>query len=122
MNSIPFKRAKVKGPTLKEVKAAEEIIKRHEEAAKKATGETLVQCVDQTATGKGCNKWFPINTLEYIQTHWYVSPSGCTDGDYWKRGEGQWKCPSCGKINRLYCTPEVTNMRASFRCVKDVYQ
>lgn len=40
------------------------------------------------------------NTALY-QTHWYVQPSGCTDGDYWLPGECQFVCHHCGVVNRL---------------------
>lgn len=47
-----------------------------------------------------CEHGTVIKNLIYIQTHWYVSPSGCTDGDYWRAGEGQYVCPKCGHVNR----------------------
>jgi len=48
-----------------------------------------------------CGATHAIGALTYIQTHWYVRPSGCTDGDYYNNGEGKWDCPACGLVNRL---------------------
>jgi hypothetical protein len=36
-----------------------------------------------------------IRSLTYIQTHWYETPYGCTGGDLWREGEGQFDCPKC---------------------------
>lgn len=52
--------------------------------------------------GKGCGKKTAIGKLTYIQTHWYTQPRGCTEGDYWNEGEGQFECPKCGHRNRIY--------------------
>lgn len=51
--------------------------------------------------GCSCGKKHAIGTLELLITHWYVSPYGCTDGDYWNEGEWQFVCPSSGARNRL---------------------
>jgi hypothetical protein len=63
-------------------------------------GRTLVKCSDSNY-GKGCGKKTAIKNIVYIRTHWYVSPYGCTGGDYWNEGEGQFICPKCGNRNRL---------------------
>lgn len=55
-----------------------------------------------------------ISALVYIQTHWYVRPSGCSDGDYFTPGEGQWDCPACGHNNRLYNNPEIEALKHLF--------
>jgi DNA-directed RNA polymerase subunit M/transcription elongation factor TFIIS len=57
--------------------------------------KTLVKCV-------ACKRHTQVRLLTYLQTHWYVSPSGCTGGDYWNSGEGQFVCPKCDYTNRLY--------------------
>lgn len=51
--------------------------------------------------GKGCGKLLAVHTIQYIQTHWYVSPYSCTGGDYWNEGEGDFICPKCSYRNRL---------------------
>lgn len=63
-------------------------------------GRTLVRCSSNNY-GKGCGKKTSIKNLVYIRTHWYVSPYGCTGGDYWNEGEGQFVCPKCNHRNRL---------------------
>ena len=62
-----------------------------------------------------------IGFLVYIQTHWYVQPSGCAGGDYYKQGEGNWDCLSCGRRNRLYDKPEITALKPLFMSVRDCY-
>lgn len=81
-----------------------------------------VQCTTQVATGRGCGAWTPISNLVYIQTHWYTPPTGCTGGDYWNEGEGQWVCSKCGHLNRLYKSPEVEALKRYFSGVKDTYE
>lgn len=80
-----------------------------------------VQCTSQVATGKGCGAWTLIGRLVYVQTHWYREPYGCSGGDYWLMGEGQWVCPKCGHRNRLYSSPEVEAFKPFFKGVHDVY-
>jgi hypothetical protein len=48
-----------------------------------------------------CDKYHAIQSLTAIQTHFYIEPHGCTDGDYWKEGEMQFICPETNVINRL---------------------
>lgn len=68
-----------------------------------------------------CRTGHQINSLVYIQTYYYIQPSGCTDGDYYKQGEGSWDCPSCGRRNRLYDKPEITKLKPLFASVRDCY-
>lgn len=53
-----------------------------------------------------CKQQSVISTLTYIQTHWYERPYGCSGGDRWRQGEGQFECPHCSQINRLLRTGE----------------
>jgi hypothetical protein len=48
-----------------------------------------------------CTRRHQIGTLDAIATHWYVSPSGCADGDYWVEGDWHFVCPATGVRNRL---------------------
>lgn len=105
------------GPTDAEVAAANKVLADREAADDAAKAATLVKCTSQVATGKGCGALHPIGELTYIQTHWYVSPHGCTGGDYWNEGEGAFVCPSCGHRNRLYVSPAVTAMKRQFKSV-----
>ena len=120
--TIPFREARIKGPTDQQVAEAIAILDRRAQAEKSAKAETLVQCTTQIATGKGCKAWHAIKDLVYIQTHWYTEPHGCTGGDYWSEGEGQWICPACGHRNRLYATPEVEAMKRQFASVEKVHK
>lgn len=62
------------------------------------------------ATCKACHTATPIADLEFIQTHWYVTPYSCTGGDYWRAGKGQWAC-GCGYLNRIVDGGEYTPWR-----------
>lgn len=110
------------GPSEKEISDAKAVLDAHLNAVVERNKGTLIRCTSQIATGKGCGELHPISTLEYIQTHWYVSPHGCTGGDYWKESEGQWICPSCGHRNRLYASPEIEDLKSSFASVVKVHE
>lgn len=69
-----------------------------------------------------CNKPFMICESEYLQTHWYVEPHGCTGGDYWNAGEGNCVCPNCKARLRLYNCPELVKLKTLFKSIKDVYE
>ena len=60
-----------------------------------------------------CGRGTMIKNLIYIQTHWYVSPYGCTGGDCWREGEGQYVCPKCGHVNRS-CSHNLNNKLKDF--------
>jgi hypothetical protein len=83
--------------------------------------QTLVQCTDNNH-GEGCGMGFKICELEYIQTHYYVSPHGCNGGDYWLQGEGNFDCPSCGHRNRLYDRPDIQKLKSLFKSVRDEHE
>ena len=74
----------------------------------------LIACTDN-CFGKGCGKKTKIKDLSYIQTHYYVPPSGCTDGAFWAEGDGQFVCPKCDHVNRLYDRPELRALRSYFK-------
>ncbi|MEK6819638.1 MAG: hypothetical protein AABY03_00365 [Nanoarchaeota archaeon] len=50
---------------------------------------------------KNCGKLHTVNKLTLIQTHWYVSPRECTEGDYWTEGELRFICPDTKTVNRI---------------------
>ena len=85
--------------------------------------EVSVVCLGWSVTFRsdGCGAKLPISDLEYIQTHWYTGPTGCSEGDYWNEGEGQFVCPVCGKLNRLCDRPEVVALKTSFKSIKDIH-
>ena len=76
--------------------------------------ETLVECTN-SVLGYGCGQKSMVKDLTYIQTHWYVRPSGCTGGDYWNQGEGQFDCLHCGIRNRLYDKPKIEELKYLFK-------
>jgi hypothetical protein len=49
-----------------------------------------------------CQKLHAIKDCHVIQTHWYTSPRGCTEGDYWSPGELQVICPTTDHKNRIH--------------------
>ena len=83
-------------------------------------GRTFVRCT-RSVLGQGCGRMTQVRKLIYIQTHWYVSPHGCTEGDYWKEGEGQFDCPKCGNRNQLYDRPEIEEMKWRFKRIEDTF-
>lgn len=80
-----------------------------------------VQCMGFSFDGKGCRKFFPAREITYIQTFWYSPPYGCSGGDCWNIGEGQFVCPGCGQLNRLYERPEVEALKPFFNKVVEKY-
>lgn len=103
---------KLGGPSSEEVKAARDIIKANDEAFEEQNRNTLVQC-------QICKKLHQISSLVYIQTYWYVSPHGCTGGDYWRQGEGRFKC-DCGHLNRLYESKDVEELKQFFSRIEEM--
>ena len=106
MNLIELKAERV--ALLAKVKSTDEAI-----AAK--LSHTLVRCGQ-------CRIGHEVRELIYLQTHWYESPHGCSGGDTWHAGEGQWACPDCGHTNRLYDNPDVTALKPLFKLVNDKYK
>jgi len=99
-----------------------------------STAKANLELIDARSSIKccSCSATHLIATQEYIQTHWYTSSHGCTGGDYWNTGEGNWRCPSCGFLNRFdaekdkYATipnsfyrPEIVSLKNKFGRVKD---
>lgn len=96
-----------------DVESAKQSVATAELALKARLSETLVRC-----DAGNCGKAFEVRELEYIQTQFYVPPHGCTGGDYWKDGEGRWRCPHCGFTNRLYDKPDITALKGLFKSVR----
>ena len=84
------------------------------DAKKALLSETAIQC-------SNCRIQSAIKDMTYIQTHWYTSPTGCNEGDYWNQGEGRCECPSCGCVMRLYEHPELEALKSLFKEIKDTY-
>ncbi len=62
----------------------------------------------------GCGEFHKINECTLIQTHFYIPPSGCSDGDYWNEGEVQIICPKTNNKNRVYFTPHSNYFRRKY--------
>src|SRR3989344_2366559 len=50
---------------------------------------------------QSCDEDHRIKDLTLIQTHFYVTPRGCIEGDYWREGEVQFICPKTDVVNRI---------------------
>lgn len=87
----------------------------------KKLSETIVLCTNNNH-GKGCGMGMYIKDLEYIQTYWYESPYGCTGGDNWYQGEGNFNCPHCGHRNRLYDRKEIQELKHLFKSTVEEYE
>ena len=93
------------------------------EKIKEVQSHTLVKCETNFAyRGEGCGMASEIGDLTYIQTHFYIHPHGCTGGDYWKCGEGQFDCPHCGYRNRLYNREDIQELRLCFKNTEDSHE
>lgn len=79
---------------------------------------TPVSCT-RNCHGHGCGESFEVRDLVYLQTHWYERPHGCTGGDTWHQGEGNFICPTCGHRNRLYARPEIEALKRHFKSVEN---
>jgi hypothetical protein len=112
---------------LSEIEKKLEVVELKRQGLKAAQAEALgrkyVTCTSTIAfQGKGCGKKSQIGTLTYIQTHFHVPAYGCTGGDYWKEGEGQFECPKCGYLNRLYDRKEIQELKRYFKDVEDIHE
>ncbi len=72
---------------------------------------------DYAGKNKGCGAILRPKDVTYIRTYWYEGPYGCTDGDIWHIGEGQFNCPKCGARTRLYDLPEFNQKEHLFKNV-----
>lgn len=102
------------------VRKARNVLEDAEAARGVELGRTFVRCTS-SVLGRGCGRMTQVRHLTYIQTHWHVKPHGCSEGDYWREGEGQFDCPKCGNRNRLYDRPEVQELKYVFKGVIDTY-
>lgn len=84
-------------------------------------GKTLVRC-ETSSAGKGCGMAMQINELEFIQTRWYEGPHGCSGGDHWHQGEGQFVCIHCGTRNRLYGRKAIQDLKYKFKSIVEEHK
>lgn len=115
------------GPDDAAVAAAEAVISARKAAIKEQEERTLLRCGSffTSPSNSGCKGLFAVKDCEYVQTYWYTDPHGCSGGDYWSPGEGQWICPGCGTRNRLLNGGTISSnegiaaMRGRFKCVRE---
>jgi len=95
------------GPDEEALKAAYALITESEEAIRVQKASALFKCAR-------CEETTPISQMEYIQSHWYTTPHGCTGGDYWTPGEGYALCPECGIEHRTHFSPGLADLKEYF--------
>lgn len=88
---------------------------------KQAEIDEALKRVYVVCDNNGCKKKSRIGGLTYVQTHWYVEPYSCSEGDYWKQSQGMFVCPHCERVNRLHDRKEVSDLKYSFKNILDVY-
>lgn len=96
------------------------ILREIEDRIEVLESKTQITCIGNKY-GDGCGKKTEVRKLVYIQTHWYESPWGCTGGDDWHRGEGNFDCPKCGHRNRLYNRQELEELKYLFKSIVEEY-
>lgn len=67
-----------------------------------------------------CQASYQTRKLVLQDHHYYVRPSGCTEGDYWLHNEYAFICPSC-KVRNRFLGGKRRLKTTSFAEVKDVY-
>lgn len=105
--------------TLKSLeKKKENLLKRLRAIEKDIQAEQSKILIDCTK----CHAQHAIGDLTYIRTHWYEQPYSCTGGDIWHEGEGNFKCPSCGYVNRTYTREEYEKLQYRFKEIVDTHE
>src|SRR3989344_5523989 len=82
-----------------------------------------------------CGRESQVSSWVFIQDHWYVPPSGCTEGAYWKSRKANTchlRCPKCGQENYICHHPQIDKIlmlaehwvgkQGIFKQVKERYQ
>lgn len=77
-----------------EIKRQEQITANLQDKLEEAKAKLSIKC-------QSCLKYHRIKDLVVIQTHWFIPPSGCTEGAYWKQGELHFICPNNKVRNRI---------------------
>jgi ribosomal protein S27E len=82
---------------------------------------------ERTITCPKCHGVFPLRDLTFLHEHFYISPSGCTEGDYWTSSSSHSvRCCGCGMCLRLLSggvsTLNPYDARKYFKSVEDLYE
>ena len=83
------------------------------------------QLLKQTEVScSSCGTKHEIQNVVYLRTHFYVSPHGCTEGDYWSThtDEFQYKCPSCDAHWRVLRDQQLMALRHLFKETVEVHE
>jgi hypothetical protein len=111
----------MKNKTLAELQEEQRVAEKALRKIEKEIGDKLSRTV-VLCKNSACRRGYEIRELDYIQTYWYEQPSGCMDGDRWHPGEGQWKCPVCGTVERLYNQPDIEALKHRFKSIIKQYK
>ncbi len=110
------------------LQSAELKIKKAEAALEKALTKKNAALKDATAKCRFCGKRSKLSSIDLIQTHYYIPPSGCSDGAYWTPSELNWMCPKCKARCRDqdFCSPlpedsEWEHFKSKRDCYCDYY-
>lgn len=77
-----------------ELQSAIKVLRVAEQAVREHRALKTIRC-------RACANYHAIKDMRLIVTHWYVSPYGCSGGDYWDEGEWHAVCPTTETRNRL---------------------
>ena len=84
-------------------------VTRHTKELQEATSSLLAEAKKLRLTCVHCKEIGELGTWSFVQDHYYISPSGCTEGDYWNTSRTNLcfvACPACNKMNYIYNHPE----------------
>lgn len=69
-----------------------------------------------------CSKQLTIGKLVYYIEEFYISPTGCTGGDYYTSDDSEhfYVCPHCSVRSRLFDRPDLRKLKANFKTIEYV--
>lgn len=69
-----------------------------------------------------CKTYHTISKTELYQEHYYVSPHGCTGGDYWNTDEIGFLCTKCDNFITDYHNPKIKELKHLFKNITNVHE
>ena len=82
--------------------------------------DTLIRC-ESCSNGSGCGAVMTVSECIYVQSHGYTEPHGCSGGDYWTQDDGEFICPKCNLLNRLYYRKQYEALKPYFARRKNTH-
>jgi hypothetical protein len=85
-------------------KARADTVKRHAEELLEVTASLLGKAKKLNCQCVHCKQVSELGSWSFVQDYYYISPSGCTDGDYWLPNRTDLcyiACPNCNKTNSV---------------------